>query len=88
MRTSTERPQVYECGASIKFDPFSTDNHAEILAKLSKLNESAWVHPFGDGQASYRIVDDLIKRLREDEFRGHDPKKYKPFSDKAFMRES
>ena len=88
MRTSTERPQVYECGASIKFDPFSAVNHTEILAKLLNLDKSAWVHPFGDGNASYRIVDDLIKRLRENEFRGHDPKKYKPFSDKAFMYES
>lgn len=88
MRTATERPQVYECGASIKFDPFSSLNHNEIIAKFSILHKSAWEHPFGDGKASYRIVDDLIKRLRENEFRGHDPRKYKPFSDKAFMYET
>ena len=85
MRTATERPQVYECGASIKFDPFSSVNHEEIISKLLTLNQSDWVHPFGDGNASYRIVDDLIKRLRNNDFRGHDPRKYRPFSDKAFM---
>lgn len=88
MRTATERPQVYECGASIKFDPFSSLNHDEILVKLSILHKSDWSHPFGDGKASYRIVDDLMKRLRENEFRGHDPRKYQPFSDKAFMYET
>jgi UDP-N-acetylglucosamine 2-epimerase (non-hydrolysing) len=88
MRTATERPQVYECGASIKFDPFSSINHNEIISKLLSFGNSKWVHPFGDGKASYRIVDDLIARLRLDDFRGHEPRKYKPFSDKAFMYES
>jgi len=88
MRTATERPQVYECGASIKFDPFSSINHNEIISKLLYFGNSKWVHPFGDGKASYRIVDDLIARLRLDDFRGHEPRKYKPFSDKAFMYES
>jgi UDP-N-acetylglucosamine 2-epimerase len=88
MRTATERPQVYECGASIKFDPFSSINHNEIISKLLSFGNSKWVHPFGDGKASYRIVDDLIARLRLNDFRGHEPRKYKPFSDKAFMYES
>jgi UDP-N-acetylglucosamine 2-epimerase (non-hydrolysing) len=87
MRTATERPQVYECGASIKFDPFSSKNHSEIITKLLSVGISKWVHPFGDGRASYRIVEDLTARLRHNDFRGHEPRKYKPFSDRAFMNE-
>jgi UDP-N-acetylglucosamine 2-epimerase (non-hydrolysing) len=87
MRTATERPQVYECGASIKFDPFSSFNYQETLNKLSSLHNSAWIHPFGDGSASTRIVDDLLQRLINSDFRGRDPRKFKPFSDKAYMSE-
>ena len=87
MRTATERPQVYECGASIKFDPFSSSNYKDTLKKLHMLNNSSWIHPFGDGSASIRIVDDLVQRFIRNDFRGHDPIKFKPFSDKAYISE-
>lgn len=87
MRTATERPQVYECGASIKFDPFSSFKYKETLKKLHMLNNSSWIHPFGDGSASIRIVDDLVQRFIRNDFRGHDPIKFKPFSDKAYISE-
>jgi UDP-N-acetylglucosamine 2-epimerase len=87
MRTASERPQVYECGASIKFDPFTSVNYLETLKKLHLLHDSSWSHPFGDGRASIRIVDDLVQRLMRNDFRGHDPSKFKPFSDRSYMSE-
>ncbi len=87
MRTSTERPQVYECGASVKFDPFESFDYSEVLGKLSRLLGVGWNHPFGDGKASYRIVEDLISRYENNNFRGHQPSKYLPFSAKSFMSE-
>lgn len=85
MRTATERPQVYECGASIKFDPFAPSDYVVVLEKLEKLLSAGWKHPFGDGKASYRIVDDLIERFKNNNYRGHQPSKYLPFSTKSFM---
>ena len=88
MRTSTERPQVYECGASVKFNPFGAQDYNLILQKLNKLFDQGWKHPFGDGKASYRIVDDLLKRYEGGSFGGHQPSKYLPFSKKSFMSEN
>lgn len=76
MRTATERPQVYDCGASVKFDPheaIGADGRAEILAGLARRSGGAWTHTLGDGNASERIVDDLCARLESDTFRGHAP---------------
>ena len=87
MRTATERPQVYECGASIKFDPFAPCENKALLEKLEKLRGSMWHHPFGDGKASYRIVEDIITRFENSNYRGHQPSKYAPFSTKSFMSE-
>ena len=88
MRTATERPQVYECGASIKFDPFAPSDCVVVLNKLEKLLTAGWKHPFGDGKASYRIVDDLIKRFENNDYHGHQPLKYRPFSTKSFMSDN
>lgn len=85
LRTATERPQVYECGASVKFDPFASSDYVTELAKMEKLLSRGWTHPFGDGRASYRLVDDLIRRFEENNFRGHQPSKYFPFSSRSFM---
>lgn len=74
MRTSTERPQVYECGGSIKFDPHEElDAHSrrEILSAFWKLASSAWEHPFGDGKASRRMVDEIIRRYSARELAGN-----------------
>jgi UDP-N-acetylglucosamine 2-epimerase (non-hydrolysing) len=84
MRTSTERPQVYSCGASIKFDPFGENDFELVISKLAQLLGSNWNQPFGDGKASYRIVDDLVARVEQGNFYGHQPEKYAPFSTMSF----
>jgi len=84
MRSSTERPQVYECGASIKFDPVRENHPVEVFEKLDKLRDFSWQHPFGDGKASLRIVDDLISRFNSGGFAGHQPSKYEPYSLNSF----
>lgn len=77
MRTSTERPQVYDSGSSIKFDPHQNYSPSELDNYISSARSRQgvhWVHGLGDGFASQRIVDDLISRLQEpSRFRGHDP---------------
>lgn len=87
MRTATERPQVYACGASIKFDPFEENSTMDFVERLLALSGKDWVQPFGDGKASYRIVDDLIERFTAKDFRGHQPRKYEPFSLESFRSE-
>jgi UDP-N-acetylglucosamine 2-epimerase (non-hydrolysing) len=79
MRRSTERPQVYDCGASIKFDPSAPDRYLVdgVLQKLESLYGKTWNHGLGDGHASQRIVDDLVSRAHTlDGFRNHQPKRY------------
>jgi len=77
MRTSTERPQVYDSGSSIKFDPHRPDDLGElegVIAAAHSRKGTTWVHGLGDGKASERIVSDLLLRtLNPDLFRGHDP---------------
>jgi len=87
MRTATERPQVYTCGASIKFDPFEEDPTMDFIERLLKLSGKDWEQPFGDGKASYRIVYDLVKRFNSQDFRGHEPRKYEPYSLESFKSE-
>ena len=63
MRYSTERPEVYDVKASVKFDP--TNNNFEIsriLNEVESLNKN-WNNPFGDGNSSEIIVKDLILLL-------------------------
>lgn len=65
VRTATERPQVYDCGSSIKFDPHAEHPYESFSAYFSaadRRRRSGWSHPFGDGKASHRIVDDLVAR--------------------------
>jgi UDP-N-acetylglucosamine 2-epimerase len=79
MRKATERPQVYDCGASVKFDPGAPDAYPihRVLEKLEGLHGSHWEHGLGDGQASKRIVEDLISRSRaENGFSNHLAKRY------------
>lgn len=87
MRTSTERPQVYACGASIKFDPFEESSPMDFIERLLALNGDDWDQPFGDGKASYRIVDELVSRFGYQDFRGHEPRKYEPYSLESFRSE-
>jgi len=75
MRRATERPQVYDCGSSVKFDPAAPEDYpAEtVVAKLDSLHGREWDHGLGDGHASERLVDDLVRRVSAGELRGHDP---------------
>lgn len=79
MRRSTERPQVYDAGACVKFDPSAPDRYPydTVLHKLEALHGKTWEHGLGDGQASARVIDDLVARLqRPDGFRNHLPGRY------------
>ena len=86
MRYSTERPEVYDVKASIKFDP--TVNHkniSETIDKVSKLKKG-WKNPFGQGNSSEIIVNDLIALSNSDNFRRHMPSDY-PFDTSRSFKE-
>jgi UDP-N-acetylglucosamine 2-epimerase (non-hydrolysing) len=61
LRNSTERPQAMECGAGI----LAGTTIESILSSYEKIKDmpKTWSHPFGDGNSSKRIMDDLEKRL-------------------------
>jgi UDP-N-acetylglucosamine 2-epimerase (non-hydrolysing) len=66
MRYSTERPEVYDVGASVKFDPRRTWSEEEMRSVVSAalaIRPNSWQNPFGDGTASQRIVADIRSRL-------------------------
>ena len=84
MRKSTERPQVYEFGSAVKFDPHSDVSPLEVIKNFSALKPASWSHTFGDGKASYRIVEDIVSKFKSQDFNGHIPKKYEPFSSLSF----
>jgi UDP-N-acetylglucosamine 2-epimerase (non-hydrolysing) len=73
IRKATERPQVYDVGSSVKFDPARPDDysHAELYAKMEYLRGQKWEHGLGDGRASERLVDDLVGAVVADDIRGH-----------------
>ncbi len=78
MRKATERPQVYDARTSVKFDPADPESYSpdEVFAKVNYLAGTTWEHGLGDGKASRRIVDDLVRRTKENDFRGHQPDQY------------
>lgn len=80
MRSSTERPQVYDVGASVKFDPAAPGEYPveATLDKFRSLQGCTWTHPFGDGHASERIAADLLDRLRAGDLDGHRPDRMRP----------
>lgn len=72
-RLSTERPQVYDWGASVKFDPTLKENRfensqKEVILEVKKLAEKSWTHAFGDGNTSRRIADDLLRLFYSEGF--------------------
>jgi UDP-N-acetylglucosamine 2-epimerase len=73
MRKATERPQVYDVGGCVKFDPDLIDKYQpkEIYKKLESLQGKNWAHTLGDGLSSKRIAEDLIYRTRNQKLRGH-----------------
>ena len=78
IRKATERPQVYDAGSSVKFDPTQPDRYPYnvLYEKLESLYGKTWKHNLGDGKASERIVNDLLDRLRNNGFRMHKPEDY------------
>lgn len=78
IRKATERPQVYDVGSSVKYDPAEPWRYPQnvMLHKLENLYGKTWEHRLGDGKASERIVTDLLDRLRNDGFRMHKPEQY------------
>jgi UDP-N-acetylglucosamine 2-epimerase len=78
MRKATERPQVYDARTSVKFDPAEPEAYpaADVFSKVEFLSGTTWEHNLGDGRASERIVNDLHRRARTDDFRGHRPEQY------------
>lgn len=78
IRKSTERPQVYDAGSSVKFDPSRPQDYPvdALLHKLESLQGKTWEHGLGDGKASERVVTDLLDRMRTVGFRLHKPADY------------
>ncbi len=79
MRRSTERPQVYDAGASVKFDPSDPHNFPPdlVMRKLQSLFGKRWEHNLGDGKTSERIATDLHRRFVENDFNRHKPTDYR-----------
>ena len=73
MRKSTERPQVYDVGSSVKFDPAEPEKYpaAMVLKKLEALYGKSWPHTLGDGKSSERIASDLHRRIVDNDFGRH-----------------
>ena len=78
-RKSTERPEVYEVRASVKFDPTSKVRYDKIISDVEKLIGTKWEHPFGTGDASEKIAKDIRNMYIDDSFRRHNRESY-PFS--------
>ena len=78
IRKATERPQVYDAGSSVKFDPTRPEDYPfdTIYRKLEGLYGKTWEHNLGDGKASERVVADLVERMNNDGFRMHKPEDY------------
>jgi UDP-N-acetylglucosamine 2-epimerase (non-hydrolysing) len=79
MRKSTERPQVYDVGSSVKFDPAQPEKYPAdvVFRKLEGLHGKRWDWSvLGDGKSSERIADDLHRRVTEGDFARHRPEDY------------
>jgi len=85
MRRSTERPEVYIVGSSVKFDPASDQTQKDVLDEFHRIIAGSWKHTFGDGKASYRICDDLFACWSMDKFTGHSPLSKSHLSKRSFM---
>jgi UDP-N-acetylglucosamine 2-epimerase (non-hydrolysing) len=78
MRKSTERPQVYDVGSSVKFDPAESEKYPAdvVFRKLESLYGKHWTHTLGDGKSSQRIAEDLHRRIVDKDFARHKPEQY------------
>lgn len=76
MRTSTERPQVYDSGGCVKFDPlltYSANELGTVIDSARNRRTTQTKHTLGDGNASSIIVSDLLRRFESGQWRGHMP---------------
>jgi UDP-N-acetylglucosamine 2-epimerase (non-hydrolysing) len=89
MRKSTERPQVYDVGSSVKFDPARPDLYppAEVFRKLESLVGKTWSQTLGDGRSSERIAEDLHRRVVENDFARHKPEHYHVPIERSFRED-
>jgi len=89
MRKATERPQVYDVGSNVKFDPAQPEKYPAkiVFDKLEKLYGKKWEHNLGDGKASQRLVNDLIDRLDNDKFCRHKPENYHLKIDRSYRED-
>lgn len=89
MRKATERPQVYDAGSSVKFDPAEPEKYpAEVVfKKLEGLYGKKWQHGLGDGKASERIASDLLWRLDNDAFHLHKPEDYHLWIERSYRED-
>lgn len=90
MRKATERPQVYDVGSNVKFDPDLAEKYPAdvVFQKLESLHGKTWPNPLGDGKASDRIADDLLARLDTDGgFRLHKPEDYHLWIERSFCED-
>ena len=89
MRKATERPQTYDSGSSVKFDPSNPAKYpaSEIFKKLNFIKNSSWKHNLGDGKASQRIYQDLVDRLLNDQVRRHNRKDYHLNTDRSYRED-
>ena len=87
MRYSTERPEVYEVGSSVKFDP-TLEEHKfqDIHLMVDSLNNNKWSHPFGDGTSSKVIVEDLIDLSKNNKFHMHNKEDYDFDISRSFLQ--
>ena len=80
MRHSTERPQVYSWGSSVKFDPSKDSESFLAIERVRAIKKDSWQHGFGDGLASDRIFESIIDKFENKKLSRHDPKLYLPWS--------
>jgi UDP-N-acetylglucosamine 2-epimerase (non-hydrolysing) len=89
LRKSTERPQVYDVGACVKFDPTSPQAYLPELVfdRLESLNGKHWLNPFGNGKSSERIAQDIVKRLEDNTLKTHGPGDYHLDTNRAYRND-
>ncbi|MDO8435407.1 MAG: UDP-N-acetylglucosamine 2-epimerase [bacterium] len=90
VRKATERPQVYDVGSGVKFDPAEPEKYPldVIYQKFESLVGKTWINPMGDGKASDRIAEDLLARLDTDGgFRLHKPEDYHMWIERSFRED-
>jgi UDP-N-acetylglucosamine 2-epimerase (non-hydrolysing) len=71
LRISTERPEVYDVGGSLKFDPnvnYTKDQINKLIDKFSNLYGKKWKHALGSGDASTIIANDIHNKFKKNNF--------------------